>query len=254
MKFFYYNHERNLNPKDNSYFPHLHNDYELLFFEEGDADYRIGNSIYHLQKNDLLLIKPAVLHCLLLKSHSTYERTMFNFSESDMLKDTLPLHEFYRIPEDSPIVRIIADLKTAKKLFNKEEFNYYKRASLEMILLYLKYDQSEKCTSAQSVNKTIDKILQYIDDNLETPLSTDILSKQFYVSPSWIVHTFRKKLNISVKQYINQKKILHAQELISRGISCTKAAELCAFNNYPTFYRLYKQYLRHEPSDDSPKN
>lgn len=253
MKFFYYNQERNLNPKDKNYFPHLHNDYELLFFEEGDVAYRIGNSIYNLRKNDLLIIKPAVLHCLLLKSHATYERTIFNFTESVVLKDKIPSHELYHIPENSPIVRIIADLKAAKQLFTKEEFDYYKKASLEMILLYLKYDQSEKHAPAQVIGKTLDLILQYIDEHLEAPLSTDILSKQFYVSPSWIVHNFRKELKISAKQYINQKKILHAQEIISRGFPATKAAELCAFNNYPTFYRLYKQYLGHEPSADSPK-
>lgn len=254
MKYFAYNHLQFLSPQQDEFYPHIHNDYEILFFESGDADYLIGGSIYHLQENDLLLIKPAVLHGLILNSHKTYERTLFNFTESEILKDAIPQNEIYHISEDSLIKFLVNDLKKAKELFSKTEFNYYKKVSLELILLYLKYDQSEKKLPARTFNTTLDKILQYIDENIETPITADILSKTFFVSTSWIVHTFQKKLNTSVKKYINEKKILHAQTLIRRGCSAMKAAELCSFINYSTFFRLYKQFLGNEPSADSPKN
>ena len=46
-------------PKSKDFYDsHIHNNYELLFFFDGDADFIINGSIYHLQKNDLLLIKP----------------------------------------------------------------------------------------------------------------------------------------------------------------------------------------------------
>lgn len=253
MKYFAYNHLQFLSPNQNEFYPHIHNDYEILFFESGDADYLIGGSIYHLLENDLLLIKPAVLHGLILNSQKTYERTLFNFTESEVLKNAVPHNEIYHIQEDSPIKFLINDLKQAKEIFSESEFDYYKKTALELILLYLKYDQSEKIPPDRTFNSTIDKILQYIDENIETPITADTLSKTFFVSASWIVHTFKKKLNTSVKKYINEKKILHAQTLIRRGCSAMKAAELCSFNNYTTFFRLYRQFIGHEPSADSPK-
>ena len=33
------------------YYLHMHNDYEILFFFDGDADYIVENKVYPLKKN-----------------------------------------------------------------------------------------------------------------------------------------------------------------------------------------------------------
>ena len=42
--------------------PHYHEFYELLYFISGHVDYIIGDEIYHLQNDDLLIIPPNVMH------------------------------------------------------------------------------------------------------------------------------------------------------------------------------------------------
>ena len=257
MKYFNYHYKRFSIPKESDYYSHMHNDYELLFFLDGDADYVIGSSIYHLQQNDLLFIKPAIYHCLMLRSSNPYERAHFNFTENVLPEELVPivqnLNEIYHIPNDSSIKMFFDDLKKAQETFTKEEFNYYKKVVLNLIITNLKYFSKTNTRTPEIINTTLDKILQYIDENIERPLTTAMLSEVFFVSPSWIVHTFKKELDISVKQYINRKKILHAQQLIRRGIPAIKAAEICAYSNYTTFFRQYKHFIGKEPLDDKPE-
>ena len=119
-----------------------------------------------------------------------------------------------------------------------------------MILLLLRYQPTETLpVLVVSPPHTFQKMLDYIDNNITAPFTIKSLAEQFFVSESWIIHSFKKYLNISAKHYINNKKVLYAQSLIQSGISATEAAYRCNFENYSTFYRLYKKYL-----DGTPRN
>lgn len=254
---FRYHHQIYSTPNKNNHYSHMHNDYELFFFFDGDVDYVIDGSIYHLNKNDLLFIKPTQYHCLQVLSLQPYEWTHINFSKELLTpsnQETVNrMQKVYHIPSNHAIKMLFDDLKTTEGTFSEEEFLYYKQSALNLILAHLKYFGEEKIQTPNITNNLLQKILQYIDENIEQPLSTTILSEIFFVSPSWITHTMKQYLNISAKQYINQKKILHAQQLLRSGIPAIKAAELCAYNNYATFFRQYKHFIGKEPMDDKPE-
>ena len=254
---FRYHHQIYSTPNKNNHYSHMHNDYELFFFFDGDVDYVIDGSIYHLNKNDLLFIKPTQYHCLQVLSLQPYEWTHINFS-NELVTDSNQqvvkhMQEVYHIPSNHAIKMLFDDLKRTEGIFSEEEFYYYKQTALNLILSHLKYLGDEKIQTPNTTNELLRKILQYIDKHIEQPLSTTVLSEAFFVSPSWIVHTMKQYLNISAKQYINQKKILHAQQLIRSGIPAVKASEMCAYNNYATFFRQYKHFIGKEPVDDKPQ-
>ena len=99
-------------------------------------------------------------------------------------------------------------------------------------------------------NETINKILYYIEENITAPLNAENISEKFFVSKSWLSHNFKKHLNISLKKYINQKKLLQIERLIAAGIPVRKAVESCSYNNYTTFFRQYRQYANKKPTDN----
>ncbi|MBO5479602.1 MAG: helix-turn-helix transcriptional regulator [Clostridia bacterium] len=237
------------------YNSHIHNDYELLFFYDGDADYIIGGSIYHLQKNDLLLIKPAVYHHIRILSARLYQRIVLNFNESVLLPELVSFvrntGNFFRVESDSPIKRIMDNLRDAAPALKGDEYNYWLNSSLNQILLNMKHFSSfvvkEKITS----RSVLEQILLFIDENPTLPLSITFLAKKFNLSQSWIAHSFKNTLGVSPSQYINRKKITYAQSLIKMGISPVQAAEACGYVNYTTFYRQYKKYLGVSPAEDA---
>ena len=46
-------------------------------------------------------------------------------------------------------------------------------------------------------------------------------------------------MKISIKQYILQKKLSYAANLIECGIRATEAAERIGYENYANFYKMY---------------
>ena len=245
-------------PKSKDFYTsHIHNDYELLFFYDGDADYIVGGAIYHLQKNDLLLIKPAVYHHLRILSSRPYERIVFNFNESVLLPELLPFVQkassFFRVESHSPIKRIMDNIRDNCSTFDKQEFDYICRTSLNQILLNLKHFSTQVLKEKVISRSILEKILLFIDENPTLPLTISYLSEKFNLSPSWIAHSFKKVLGVSPSQYINRKKITYAQSLINMGIPPVQAAEMCGYVNYTTFYRQYKKYLGISPAEDAKK-
>lgn len=248
-----FQHESWPHPDASSFYKHMHSEYEMLYFIKGAADYVIGGSLYHLRKNDLLLIKPAVYHYLKLLSASPYERFVIHFTEkaaADFAPCLQNYGEFFSIPPNGAIDRLFFDLKDAAEKFAEDDMLVLIKHSLNAILSHLKYIPPTSDEPPKVYNRTLEEILEFIDENPREPLNADILSKKFFVSPSWIVHTFNKHLGISLMQYINRKKILYAQQLIKSGKTPTRAAELCSFGNYSTFYRQYKRFLGVLPQSD----
>ena len=128
------------NPQKEDYQSHLHNDYEILFFYEGDADYIIEGTTYNLEKNTLLLIKPAVYHYLSLRSSSPYRRVVFNFSQNDVESSNQQFlasaGSVFHIPSDSVIEKLFEIVYKTK--CDEKDNEYLLSSTLNLILINLK--------------------------------------------------------------------------------------------------------------------
>ena len=87
----------------------------------------------------------------------------------------------------------------------------------------------------------LQKVLKYIDGHLNEKILLDDLAKHTARSKSSFCHLFEKKMNISPKQYILQKKLAVASKLIDEGVPHTVAAMQVGYENYSNFYRLYNK-------------
>ena len=231
-----------------SYEKHMHNYYELYYFLEGNADYIVGNTVYHLQPHDLLFIRPSLYHYLKLLSDTPYHRIVINFTTKHlteaMQNDIESLQTHYRVPTNRLISQYYNNSINIINRYNEVDTYDCLIQFLNQILTELKY--SKDLTDQESpaiIHPLFGKILTFIDQNLNQELNVHILSEKFFISPSWIMHAFRDFLNISAMEYINRKKILFAQQLISSGVPPMTAAEQCNFKNYSTFYTQYKKIL-----------
>ena len=54
-------------------------------------------------------------------------------------------------------------------------------------------------------------------------------------------------MEIGLKTYINNKKILYAQSLLQAGERPADVCETCGFHDYSTFYRLFRKITGHSP-------
>ena len=242
-------------PREEGFHRHMHNGYEILFFLRGDAEYIIEGSVYKLKPRDLLFIHPRTFHYLKPLTAATYERFVIHFPE-DRVPGILRTFaesskEIYRIPKGSLADRFFETWAEIESLSTEEELRAYLEPSLASALLSLKYLPEESTVEPIRENRTLESILHYIDEHPMEQLTAEQLSAEFYMSTSWIVHTFKKNLGISLMQYVGKKRILYAEALIRAGGSPTEVAKRCRFESYSTFYRQYKKILGHAPQEDA---
>ena len=96
-------------------------------------------------------------------------------------------------------------------------------------------------------------MLSYIDEHITEPLNAEIIDEKHYVSKSWLSQNFKEHLGMSLKKYINQKKMLLIEQLIPTGFSIRRLTEEYSYNDYTTFFKQYKQYAKKSPSSNKNK-
>lgn len=244
-------------PITNEYQYHMHNEYELFYFLDGSAQYQIENTIYPLSRGDLLFIRPRVFHCLIPLKQIEHDRYVIQFKEQsipDLLRPSIcDLPVVCNIFNGSHVHRQFEYVGRMKERITRPEFELLLDHLLGEVLLELKYIPLTQHHHPVCGNEMLTDILRFIEQHPNVPMDISSISERYFVSRSWLEHTFRNQMGMSVTQYIRVKKILYAQALIQNGLPPTLAAQYCSYDNYSTFYRNYKKILLHSPEQDLPQ-
>ena len=99
------------------------------------------------------------------------------------------------------------------------------------------------------VDPKMEEVLRYILDHLGEELTVESLSKRFFISRYYLMHRFKAVTGYTVHQYISQKRLLRAGELIRAGVPVMKAAEQAGFEEYSTFLRAFRGTFHMSPRE-----
>ena len=102
-------------------------------------------------------------------------------------------------------------------------------------------------THKVSYDKTINSVIDYINEHLFTELNIDYLANHFFVSKYYLMRKFKLKTGYSIHQYILNKRLIVAKEKIKSGIALTQICFDCGFKDYSTFSRTFKQIFKQTP-------
>ncbi|MCD8206117.1 MAG: AraC family transcriptional regulator [Clostridia bacterium] len=234
---------------------HVHTLYEMLYFVEGDAEFLIDGKKYTLIPGDVLITRPGSRHNVRILSPDRYERYVVNLSEYlvpsgiaavfDSLEGrhnvggTVIPSLFERFDEHAG--RVGEDLVSVKMLF---------RCVLTEIIVYLCNACGAASEGALNVLKNdMALILDYINSNLEKPLNLSDICEKFHYSKSYICGEFSKRVGKSVMGYIRARKMLYADALLRSGMKAGEISEFLGFNDYSTFFRMYKKIMGRAPTE-----
>lgn len=88
----------------------------------------------------------------------------------------------------------------------------------------------------------IQRSFEFIEKNMNKPISITDLCEYLNISKSVLYKSFQKHLNTSPNQYINEKKIAKAKELINTTeMTAKEIADFLGFSNTTYFYKLFKK-------------
>ncbi|MBE6799088.1 MAG: helix-turn-helix domain-containing protein [Ruminococcaceae bacterium] len=255
-----------LDPKTRHLEAHYHDFYEIYFFIDGDVDYWIDGSLYHLVPGDILLINPTELHKPVPKSESDkYERIVLWINKtylSGIEKGIFECCFDCKNPNYSKVLRLSSENKNSlfslahelcKEYYGKEFASDICAYSilLQLLTLINRFSRSDETVSNEkySTPTLISEILAYINDHYYEKLSLDSLAAHFFINKYYLSHEFKNSVNTSLYRYITLKRLNAAYSLLCEGHPANEVSIMCGFGDYTGFFRAFKAEYGISPTE-----
>lgn len=249
---FRYAHMRSDNPQKEDFIRHMHNLYEIMFIVDGSHEYVVDNKKFIFKPMDLLIVPPKKFHFINITSNSPYERHVLNFSEDELpqplLDKVFKKSRQFSLTKDSEICRIFRSFDDYSDRFEIQERMAVAKCLLLELLINISDLKEQDKKEHIYYDTFLSKILKYIDEHLNDIENADQIAANLFVSKSYLFFYFKKAIGIPIMQFVNNKRIMHAQTLLKTGELPTKVYSKCGFKDYTTFYRSCYKYIGVPPS------
>lgn len=248
---------------------HYHEFDKLILFLGGKVTYVVEGVTYFLKPWDILLVPRSSIHRPVIDASEPYERIILWLDRSwlsDRSDTDAPLASCFDTVQDRAfhLLRIGAEtrlqymqtIQHLEEALHSKEFGAARMADTlcQQFLIEINRDIIRSRTAQEETDSyrrdpKIEEILRYIVSHLDQPLSVDILANQFFMSRYYLMHRFKEVTGYTIHQYISQKRLLLAGNLIRSGIPVMKAAEQAGFTEYSTFLRAFQNTFHMSPRE-----
>ncbi len=239
-------------PSNNNFQLHIHSDYEIYMFLEGDTKYIVEENVYSLEPGDVIIIRKNTLHRAFHNSDTRYKRIVLNIQPEFFLEENcLEYESQFLITSAGRGNKIHADIAKKTGLYDafmrlkkySTDFNEGDSRVIRAVLVEILYiiNKMETFSQGDIGDERLHDIISYLNRNFTKKISLDDIEKKFFISKYHLCHIFPKVTGLTVHQYITDKRLALAEDMIKDGISKYHAAELAGFNDYSTFYRVYSK-------------
>ncbi len=245
-------------PMQSEFSMHAHSHYELLIFISGDITYTVEGNFYRPKPYDILLFDIAETHRVIVHSDVSYERLVIQmdkklFFDIGISKDIFAPF-VNRKPGENNILHEtdFRDDMWKKCILRLAQSKALDKIDVSTLLLSLlneiRHAYPHREVSRKQTPLTL-RILLYINDHITEDLSPEKLAQRFFISRSFLYSMFRDATGTGIHNYINVKRLIMAQDLISEGEPATEVCKTCGFKDYSTFYRAYKGLFGKSPKE-----
>ena len=97
-------------------------------------------------------------------------------------------------------------------------------------------------------NELVCNILDYLDENINTIISIDMISSIFCYDKTYVMKRFKKELGISIINYTNAIKIFNSLKYFKYNDSIIKISMESGFNSLEYFSEIFKKIVGVSPN------
>ena len=249
--------------------PHYHEFDKIILPLGGRVTYVVEGVAYFLKPWDMLLVQHNLIHRVAIDPEEPYERIVIWLGREwmasrsdpgeplDACFETARQQGFHLLRTDGDRrLFYMQKIQQLEEALRSTEFGAGRMADTlcQQLLIgvnrdMLRYPTAREERDSYRVDPKMEEVLRYIAAHLEEPLSVDLLAREFYLSRYYLMHRFKAVTGYTVHQYISQKRLLRAGELIREGVPVMKAAEQAGFREYSTFLRAFQNTFRMSPRE-----
>ncbi|MEO1513729.1 MAG: AraC family transcriptional regulator [Bacteroidota bacterium] len=248
--------------------PVKNNFFELVVIKEGEGTQCINYNEYPYQKGSLFLLPPLKCHSFQIVEPSRFVFLKFtsDFFQASA-RDSVNQYEWFKeaayilsnynqLPGD--VIHSELDrqhIYTLIDLILKENQNYGLSSAslikslmtsiLEILLRNTKQSTFYELETSIHQDERITRLLTYINEHINEPhlLKVEQLAKTFLLSPTYLSEFFRKKVQISLREYIIKAKLKLVEiRLLNSNYTLTEIANELSFTDVSHLSKTFKRY------------
>ncbi len=228
----------------------------------------INNNVYIPQFGSVVLIKSGDIYQPIFFATDRIDYYEINFPKEffQLVGNESPFHEMFYSKDSRSIISPTQDaamgifhilkkiLRTIEKKQPHDQFLIWSHLiQLSSYICHMISNKSE-LRDSQIITHSLHKAMDYISSNYLTITGIGDVAKHCHVSSSYLCRIFKKQINSTPIEFVNQRKIHHAKFLLKKGYTVTEACYSSGFNNYPYFIRLFKKITGQTPGDYAKKD
>jgi AraC-like DNA-binding protein/quercetin dioxygenase-like cupin family protein len=239
---------------------HYHDFNKIVIFISGKVTYLIEGKAYKLKPWDILLVSSSDIHKALIDSDKVYERIVIWINNSFLEKhneEDCDLMTCFKLATKQKLNLIRMEpemLKSVKHILWQLE-DAYKSSKfgssilenaffLQLIVVLnriaLGRDINEPLEDI-SYEKDIEAVIDFINDNLSSELSIDIIADKLFINKFYLMHKFKKQTGYTIHSYILHKRLSKASSMIKSGTPAYEVFLETGFGDYSSFVRAFKK-------------
>ena len=250
----------------NMEFQHFHDFYELFFLLDDHASHVIEGEYFSLQRYDLVLLKPSLLHMTMYpKGESPKARLIVAFRipshSSGLERQTCKLMSIFE--EYPPIFRFTGGLRAKLiALFNEIFILGKELRPAHELMIHCKFEELlwtilsnhqansyAKQEITDSITQKVYEVTSFLHTHYSEELSLQTIAEQFSISPFYLSRKFKRITGSSFVSYLQQIRVRNAQQLLLNTRKLVKDICVeCGFSSFSQFNRVFSKFCDLTPS------
>lgn len=242
--------------------PHRHFGIEIVYCERGEGKYYVGGQDHALLPGVILIFPANLPH--FMRVNNRFERWKLCFhpkslADNDSLINTFVPQStafnstmippgYYQVQsEERKRFRRVFQEITAEVRANESNGQQFIQLLLAQLAILVNRNASVDFESVERnghtvTTKSVQQMLQYIDDHFADDLTVDRLADVFHYTPGHIWRLFKDEIGLSPVEYINERRLSEAKTyLLTTDKSISAIAHEIGFRHASYFSQVFRK-------------
>ncbi len=248
------------------YRAHHHTAFEISACTGGGGIYNVGGREYSFSPGDLFVFSTDENHCVTSVEGPAFELINIQFEPRFLWSYGSLMQLFFnrsksfsnKFDKAHPSTqKIFSNIHRVEREFSETKPEHELMIStilIEILVTMIRdfgyVDFNKDFSGYSQIPFELEKVINYINNNLDKDLSLDELSRIATMSRTYFCTIFKKFNGISPWDYITIKRVEKAIEMLKYSDNTTlDIASKCGFNSSSNFYKAFKKITGKTPGD-----
>ena len=237
---------------------------EISYVVSGSCDFYSDDNILHATQGDLHVIAKGMRHKIVVGEQDNLRMAYIGFCFRQKGFEMSKLVDFY----SNPPQLLQNDRYFSRTLFEQLLYEIYSAqiysveamdACITQILVHVfrifQYGSEtenrrivEEARLERIIGHTVFKTLRYIDNHLNNISSITQIAEELKYNPTYLSRVFRERTGITLRRYIEEKKIEMGKALLEEGMSVNETAARLGYATSQSFCKMFSRCVGCSPT------